>query len=145
MRVIVLKIGRVAYPEIRTLAAMYQERLGPFAKVEGHEVKDEAQALKLLRRPAAEHPVIALDERGRPLSSPELAEHLRRLTDDPGVKSVTFLVGGPMGLPDAIRKEARLLLSLSKATLTSDLAWLVLWEQLYRSYNILKGTSYHHD
>lgn len=145
MRVTVLKIGRVAYPEIRELAAMYEERLAPFAKVENVEAKDEAAALKLIKRPTSEHALIALDERGRELTSVEFAASLRKFTDDPGIKSVTFLVGGPMGLPTEIKKEARLLLSLSKATFTSDLAWLFLWEQIYRGYNILKGTGYHHD
>lgn len=145
MRLTVLKIGRVSYPEIRTLAAMYEERLGPFVKVESVEVKDEAAAIKLLKRPASEHPVIALDERGKVFSSPELAENIRRLTDDPGVKSVTFLIGGPMGLSEGLRRDARITWSLSKATFTSDMAWLFVWEQIYRAYNILKGTGYHHE
>lgn len=145
MRVTVVKIGRVAYPEIKALAAMYEQRLVPFAKVEGVEAKDLAQATKLLRRPFSEHPVIALDERGKELTSVAFAETLRRLSDDPGIKSVSFLVGGPMGLPAEIKREARLVLSLAKGTTTSDLAWLLLWEQLYRAYNILKGTDYHHE
>lgn len=145
MRLTVLKIGRISYPEIRALAAMYEERLGPFAKVDAIEVKDEAAALKLLKRPLAEHPLIALDERGKVFSSPELAETLRRMTDDPAVKSVTFLIGGPMGLSEGLRRDARITWSLSKATFTSDMAWLLVWEQIYRAYNILKGTGYHHE
>lgn len=145
MRLQVVKIGRVAYPELKALAAMYQERLGPFAKVDGVEAKDEAQALKLFKRPASEHPVIMLDEKGKEWSSPELAQKLQKWTDDPGVKTLTLVVGGPLGLSDALKKEAQGFWSLSRATLTSDMAWLLVWEQLYRAYNIIKGTGYHHE
>jgi 23S rRNA (pseudouridine1915-N3)-methyltransferase len=141
----IIKIGRIAYPEIKSLASMYAERLTPFAKVESHEIKDDLSLTRLLPKSPSEHPIIALDERGQQWTSRELAGRLRNFTDDPAIKSLSFLVGGPMGLSEEVRASARLKLSLSKATLTSDMAWLLLWEQLYRAYNILHGTGYHHD
>jgi 23S rRNA (pseudouridine1915-N3)-methyltransferase len=141
----VIKIGRIAYPEIRALAAIYEERLAPMGRVESVELKDDDALGRLLKPPKAEHPLIALDERGATWSSKEFANELRRRADDPGVKSLTFLVGGPLGLPDLARSEASALFSLSRATFTSDLAWLLLWEQLYRAHSILKGTAYHHE
>jgi 23S rRNA (pseudouridine1915-N3)-methyltransferase len=144
VRIALVKRGRVAYPEIRALVAMYEERLRPFARVELSELKDpEARAGAV--KPAAGHRLVALDERGQQWTSPELAAQLQRWQDDPGTKSVTFLVGGPMGLDDETRRAADVRWSLSKATLTSDMAWLLLVEQIYRAFNILKGTGYHHD
>lgn len=145
MRLRIVKIGRVAYPELRTLARMYEERLAPFCKIEGLELKDESGLERLLQKPASEHPLVLLDERGREWRSKELAAELQRRIDDPGIKSLTFVIGGPLGLSAALRREAQVTWSLSKATLTSDMAWLLVWEQVYRGFNILKGTGYHHE
>ena len=148
MKVRVIKIGRIAYPEIRTLAAVYQERLPPLANlanVDSIEAKDETGLARYLLKPASEHPLVVLDERGQELSSRELASKIQGWTDNPAVKSLTFLIGGPMGLSEELRHSAAFKLSLSRATFTSDLAWLLLWEQLYRAYNITRGTNYHHD
>lgn len=145
MRLRVIKIGKVAYEEIRTLGAMYEQRLTPFAKVENVEIKDEDQLPRLLSEPRCEHPVILMDERGKARTSQEFAQSLRKWTDDPQVKTLTFVIGGPMGASQALRAQASSTFSLSPATFTSDLAWLLLWEQIYRGYNILRGTGYHHD
>ncbi len=145
MRLRVIKVGKVAYPELRALASMYEERLAPFAKAESLELKDEAPLERLLLSPKSDHPVILLDERGKCLTSRDFANKLSKWTDDPGVKSLTFVIGGPMGPSPELRAAASLALSLSPATFTSDLAWLLLWEQIYRAYNILRGTGYHHD
>jgi len=145
LKIRVIKVGRVAYPELRALAAMYAERLAPYARVESLEVKDEAALDRLLGKPSPDHQLIALDERGREWTSRQFASSLQSFTDDPGVKSLTFLIGGPMGLSPSWKTGAHALLSLSKATFTSDIAWLLIWEQLYRAFNILKGTGYHHD
>ncbi len=147
MRIRVIKLGRIAYPEIRSLASMYTERLLPLARpmhIESHELKDDSGLERLLLRPASDHLLIALDERGQEWTSPQLASQLQKHCDNPAIKSLTFLIGGPLGLSPAHRQHAQLTWCLSKATLTSDMAWLLLWEQLYRAVNILKGTSYHH-
>lgn len=145
LRLRVIKIGKVAYDEIRDLAAMYEERLSPFAKVENVELKDEAQLDRLLLLPKSDHPVVLMDERGKVRTSVEFAQQIQRWTDDPQVKTLTFVIAGPMGPSPELRARASATFSLSPATFTSDLAWLLLWEQIYRGYNILRGTGYHHD
>jgi len=147
LKIRVIKLGRIAYPEIRTLASMYAERLLPLARpmqIEGLELKDDGGLDRLLLKPASDHLLVALDERGQEWTSPQLAGQLQKYCDDPAIKSLTFLIGGPLGLTIAQRQQAQVTWCLSKATLTSDMAWLLLWEQLYRGVNILKGTSYHH-
>lgn len=144
MRIAIAKIGRVAYPEITGLAGVYLERLGGFLKVESVELKDTAA---LLRRfpPSADHPWVLLDERGKEWTSKELAAQLKGWSDDPAVKSLTFVIGGPMGVDAETKRSAKTAWALSRGTLTSDLSWLICLEQLYRAYSILKNTGYHHE
>lgn len=145
MKLRLVKIGRVAYPELATLVRMYEERLKPFAKVECIELKDNEAALRLLERKVGSARLVLLDERGREFSSREFADRLQAYADDPAIKELTLVVGGPLGLPPALRDAADFTWSLSRATFTSDMAWLLCWEQLYRAFNILRGTGYHHD
>ena len=140
-----IKVGRIAYPEIKSLVGVYEQRLTATGRVVCHELKDDAALDRLLKRQRdAGHHLIALDERGRQHTSVEFAARLKGLTEDPRIRSVTFLVGGPAGLSAAHRQLADDRLGLAKGTLTSDLAWLLLWEQVYRAQQIIQGTGYHH-
>jgi 23S rRNA (pseudouridine1915-N3)-methyltransferase len=132
---------------------VYAKRLTAFAKVENVELKEsadkaaEARLVPLVKdwgERGRGRLVVALDERGREWTSVELAAQLRGWQDDPGVKEVLLVIGGPMGLPALVRERADRTWALSKATLTSDMAWLLAWEQVYRAFNILAGTGYHH-
>ena len=84
---------------------------------------------------------VALDERGRDLSSAAFAEQLGRWRDRG--ESPAFVIGGPDGLTDEFRRGAGLLLRLSSMTLPHALARLLLVEQLYRAWSILSGHPYH--
>jgi 23S rRNA (pseudouridine1915-N3)-methyltransferase len=84
---------------------------------------------------------VALDERGRDLSSSAFAEQLGRWRDCG--ENVSFVIGGADGLDDAVRRDARLLLRLSSLTLPHALARVVLVEQLYRAWSILSRHPYH--
>ncbi len=145
MKVWVAKIGRVSYPEITTLAAMYRERTQAFCNAMALDFKDDDAFLKHLRAQPPGVAVVQLEERGRTWTSPELAKRLQKYADDPATKQLLFVVGGPLGLGPELKARQGERWSLSPATFTSDLAWLLCWEQLYRAYNILKGTGYHHD
>lgn len=86
--------------------------------------------------------LVALDERGRALDSPGLADRLGRWRDE-GVREVAFLIGGADGLDPALRDGADLALSLGPMVWPHRLARAMLAEQLYRSASILAGTPYH--
>jgi 23S rRNA (pseudouridine1915-N3)-methyltransferase len=147
LKVRVLKLGRIAHPEIKQLGEMFIKRTIPLARpvqVENVELKEDAAIDAFLAKPAGEHPLIALDEAGQEWTSVEFAGRLRNYFDDPGIKSLSFLIGAPHGLSQAQRLQAKAIWSLSKVTMTSDMAWLLLWEQIYRAINIHKGTGYHH-
>jgi 23S rRNA (pseudouridine1915-N3)-methyltransferase len=85
---------------------------------------------------------VLLDERGRDLSSDELAALLRQWRDD-GVREARFVIGAAEGHDEASRREADLLLSLGRATWPHLLARAMLAEQLYRATSIIAGHPYH--
>ena len=85
--------------------------------------------------------IVALDERGRELSSAQLAAHIGRWIGD--AAPTAFVVGGPDGLDSQTKMDAALLLRLSSLTLPHALAQVVLAEQLYRAFTIVRGEPYH--
>ena len=85
--------------------------------------------------------IVALDERGRDLSTAQLAAQLGRWIGE--AAPTAFVIGGPDGLDVQTRKDAVLLLRLSSLTLPHALAQVVLAEQLYRAATLLTGHPYH--
>jgi 23S rRNA (pseudouridine1915-N3)-methyltransferase len=85
--------------------------------------------------------IVALDERGRDLTTAQLAAQLGRWMRE--AAPIAFVIGGPDGLDERTRKDAALLLRLSAFTLPHALAQVVLAEQLYRAATLLTGHPYH--
>lgn len=145
MRIKLLKIGKPAFRELSSIVDEYTKRLRTLApaleRLEWKEL-DDKKLSQLLDGGAY---LVALDETGKELKSSELATQLTRWLDDPGVKTLVFLIGGPYGLSDYARKRANFLWSLSKGTLQGDLAWLVATEQIYRAFTLIRGMPYHHE
>ena len=88
--------------------------------------------------------MVALDERGRDLTSRDLASTFGRWRDDARTR-LAFLIGGPDGHGDAVRARADLLLSFGRMTWPHRLVRVMLAEQLYRAATILAGHPYHRD
>jgi 23S rRNA (pseudouridine1915-N3)-methyltransferase len=137
-------IGRTKEPAIQSLTDEYLTRLRRFADVQGTGLKDESAVLKLCGRSAhpARHALVLLDGRGKQLSSEEFAQFLGN-HQDRNPLPLLFAVGPADGFSAEIRQEANLLLSLGKMTVAHELARVVLLEQLYRAFTILKGHPYH--
>jgi 23S rRNA (pseudouridine1915-N3)-methyltransferase len=129
---------------IQSLTDEYLKRLSRYAAVEKTALKDEGAILKLCAREArpARHTLVLLDGRGQQLSSEELAKFLGDYQDRNPLP-LLFAVGGADGFSDQARQAATLVLSLGKMTLAHELARVVLLEQLYRAFTILKGHPYH--
>ncbi|MEE4167143.1 MAG: 23S rRNA (pseudouridine(1915)-N(3))-methyltransferase RlmH [Desulfocapsaceae bacterium] len=104
------------------------------------QIGEEAKLLDASLSPGSYR--IALDRTGRSISSEALSELVCSL-ENQGIKRVSFLIGGPLGLAENLLKGADLVLSLSQMTFTHDLARLLLLEQLYRAYTIKAGENYH--
>ena len=88
--------------------------------------------------------VVALDERGRDLTSVAFAERLGRWRDD-GVQDLAFVIGGADGLAQPVRDRAALVLALGRATWPHMLVRAMLTEQIYRAQTILSGHPYHRE
>ena len=102
----------------------------------------EAEAEELLAAVPPGAALVALDERGRDLTSEALADQLGRWRDE-GARAAAFLIGGPDGLGAAARERASLVLSLGRMTWPHMLVRAMLAEQLYRATTILAGHPYH--
>ena len=125
--------------------AEYAQRLQHYAKtalVELPESKKlDAEGDATLEQLSERDTLVALDERGKTWSSVELAQWLGKQLQSG--RDLAFAIGGDEGLAPSVREKALLLLSLSKMTLPHRLARLVLLEQLYRAFTILRGEPYH--
>jgi 23S rRNA (pseudouridine1915-N3)-methyltransferase len=123
----------------------YAGRLKHYAKLELVELKPRptraAEAQDILAKVGPAEVLVALDERGQALSSPELAAWLGRAQRE--AKDMALVVGGDEGLDPAVLARAALVLSLSRMTLPHRLARVVLAEQLYRAFTLLRGEPYH--
>jgi len=136
-------IGKTKEPAIQSLTDEYLKRLSRYAEAEGITLKDEAAVLKLCARDARpRHTLVLLDEQGKQLSSEELAKFLGGYQDRNPLP-LLFAVGAADGFTDPARQAATLVLSLGRMTLAHELARVVLLEQLYRAFTILKGHPYH--
>jgi len=88
--------------------------------------------------------LILLDEKGKSLSSPELANFVQQRANE-SIKQVVFLIGGAFGVSDEIFKRANFIWSLSPLVFPHMLVRLILAEQLYRACTILHHEKYHHE
>ena len=144
MKLTVAWIGKTKEPAIQSLTDEYLKRLSRYGDVQGMAVRDESALLKLGGREArpTRHTLVLLDTRGKQLSSEEFAEFLGN-HQDRNPLPLLFAVGPANGFTEEARQEANLLLSLGKMTVAHELARVVLLEQLYRAFTILKGHPYH--
>ncbi len=86
--------------------------------------------------------MIVLDSRGKEFTSRRLSDFLQRHLLI-GTKRMVFIIGGPEGLAEAVKERADLLLSFSRFTFTHEMIRILLTEQLYRSWTLLRGEKYH--
>ena len=142
MKLKVTWIGKTKEPAIQALTDEYLKRLTHYS-AEGVALRDEAALLKLCARDARpRHTLVLLDSRGKQLSSEELAKFLGD-HQDRNPLPLLFAIGPADGFSDTARQSASFVLSLGKMTLAHELARVVLLEQLYRAFTILKGHPYH--
>lgn len=144
-------IGQTKNEHIRGLLQEYIRRLTRFVSCKIIELRegmgssergvlqDESKRILASLRPDAF--VVLLDTEGEEWSSHELASQLERWQVN-GLKEVTFIIGGHLGVAPEIKERANLRWRLSRLTLTHELARVLLVEQLYRAYTIIRGLPY---
>ncbi|MFW5999608.1 MAG: 23S rRNA (pseudouridine(1915)-N(3))-methyltransferase RlmH, partial [Halanaerobiaceae bacterium] len=102
----------------------------------------EKEGKRIIEKIPGRDYVIALSVKGKPMTSEGLAKSLQNLQNR-GISSISFLVGGALGLSEEVMEEADYTLSLSHMTFTHQMIRLILLEQIYRAFKIMKGEPYH--
>lgn len=158
MKFTFLTIGKIKEKWMRQGIEEYLKRLSPMAKVEilspdeekmpenpSPALKEkvmEKEGDKLLKYLKDEDFLILLDLKGKPVTSEELAEILQKKMVA-GTSHFFFMIGGPYGNGENIRKRADLKISISAMTFTHQMARLILAEQVYRAMKIIRHEPYH--
>jgi len=146
VRIKIVAVGKAKDRDLRSLLSDYYGRIARYAKLEEVEIKDgpSDEVTERLKRAIPDRSrVVALEIEGRPHGSRDFAAWLERAENE-SVQTVVFLVGGAFGLPPEVSQQADLRLSLSAMTLPHRLARLMLAEQVYRAFTILRGEPYDH-
>ncbi|MCY7789379.1 23S rRNA (pseudouridine(1915)-N(3))-methyltransferase RlmH [Bacillus haynesii] len=158
MNISIVAIGKLKEKYLKQGIDEYIKRLSAYAKVDIIEMPDEKapenlseQDMKIVKDKEGERilskispdaHVIALAIEGKMKSSEELADNMDRLATY-GKSKVTFVIGGSLGLSDAVLKRADEKLSFSRMTFPHQLMRLILLEQVYRAFRINRGEPYH--
>jgi 23S rRNA (pseudouridine1915-N3)-methyltransferase len=158
MQIRVVAVGKIKEKFLQDGIAEYEKRLRPYVKLQIIEIPEEKRSAsasvsmetlakeKEGERILAAVPggafMIALEIQGQDWSSIALAEALSRWEME-GRNQCVFAIGGDLGLSPAVLKRSDLRLSLSKMTFTHPMARLLLVEQIYRAFRILRGEPYH--
>lgn len=158
MEIRILTVGKIKEKYLNDGIGEYTKRLGRYCKLTFCQVADEktpdkaSEALnrqiketegeRLLKHIREQDYVIALAIDGKMLDSVELSQMMGRLGVE-GKSSVVFVIGGSLGLSDAVLRRADYKLSFSRMTFPHQLMQMILLEQIYRGYRILNHEPYH--
>lgn len=158
MQINLLTVGKLKEKYWVGAVEEYSKRLSSYCKVNVIEVSDEPtpdnaspaqeeqikkkEADKLLAKIGDRDYVIALVIEGKSITSEEFAAHLDKVAVQ-GFSTVTFVIGGSLGLHESVRKRANYGLSFSKFTFPHQMVRVILLEQVYRAFRIQRGEPYH--
>ena len=153
MKLCFVWVGKTKSSPIRSLLDDYIGRLSKFMPVSVTVAKDapspardplrslQLEGEHLLASIKGDSLVVVLDATGRQMSSQELADYLERHMQG-GTKQITFVVGGHAGVHESVRQRADLELSLGRMTLTHEMARVLLTEQVYRAFTMIRNLPY---
>jgi len=134
VKITIISLGKLKENYFKAAQQDYLRRIEKFVNI---EIVECERILNLDRFDF----VAVLDERGKQMSSLEFAEFIRKLEIEG--KKVCFVIGGWSGLEKNIMKRADKIISLSKFTFPYQLARMILLEQIYRAFTIIRGIDYH--
>ncbi len=154
MKIKILAVGKIKFNYLDEGIEDYSKRLAKVCDLEIIEMKEQStekmeeekikdlEGKNILKKLDKDSYKIVLDGLGKQFTSEEFSEMIKEVRDFKDGK-LTFIIGGAFGLSEEVLKQADLVLSFSKMTFAHQLFRLVLLEQIYRSFEILKGTKYH--
>ncbi len=156
MKLVVVCLGKTRERFVQEGIAKYLRYLKPYAEIEVRELREEKihdlkdaptirkrEAEKILKTIPSGAFLAALDERGHEFTSHEFAYFLNNRIES-CVREMAFVFGGAMGLDESITEKADNVIAMSRWTFTHEMARLVLLEQIYRAFTIIKGKTYHY-
>ncbi len=159
MKIRIIQVGKTKDSYMREGIEEFIKRLNPYVKLEIVTLKEEmaskaftkehckemegVEILKVLERDDEVGTIVALDEHGKEFTSVEFSKFLGKFFDQG--QRINFIIGGPYGLAENVRKKANLLCAFSKMTFTHQMIRLFLFEQIYRGVSIIKGKEYHNE
>ena len=155
VKIRVISVGKTKESWIKEAISHYQKLLKRYAELQLIEIKEEkitksrdtedilnAEAQRILKNLDTSILSVALDRAGKKMSSEELAGWLGEGLSL-GQGEFTFVIGGALGLAPKVQRACSLRLSLSAMTFAHEMSLVILLEQIYRAFSILKGTEYH--
>ncbi|MGB6946257.1 MAG: 23S rRNA (pseudouridine(1915)-N(3))-methyltransferase RlmH [Bryobacteraceae bacterium] len=137
MKILLYYVGKPRDPNANRLAEEFIQRCTRYGRCEMREIVP-ARFDPWARHPAATK--VLLDPAGKTMDSPRFAKLVSQAEQE--ARDLVFLIGGATGLPPEWRKNGGLLLSLSALTMPHELARVVLAEQIYRAFTLLRGHPY---
>ena len=150
----IILVDRTRKPFLKTGVLFYLDRLAKYIKTELIEVKSSKigkgtpsrnivshEGEILLKRLQPADYVISLDRSGKRVNSERFAKNIGRILER--TDNLVFLVGGPLGLSSKVLNISNEIISLSNLTFTHEMSRLILLEQIYRAFTILRGEKYH--
>ena len=151
MRINIVCVGKIKEKFYTDAVEEYKKRLSRFctiniievdeaSKIENLDKKSEIEGKLLLSKCSGV--VVALDARGKMLSSPEIASYIKN-KELSSISEISFVIGGSNGLSADVLKKADLILSFGSVTFPHQLFRVVLIEQIYRAFTIINGLPYH--
>ena len=158
MKIKVVTVGKLKEKYLKDGISEYSKRISRFAKLEMIELADEKtpdrasesenqkileiEGQRILSKVADRDFVIVLAIEGKILSSEEFSKQLEEASIK-GFSTLTFIIGGSLGLAPIVKKRANLSVSFGRLTLPHQLMRMVLVEQIYRAFTIQQGSPYH--
>jgi 23S rRNA (pseudouridine1915-N3)-methyltransferase len=156
MRIRVISIGKTNIDFVKEGIEMYEQRIRRYINFEWEELQDVKNSAKLkqpmlkltegeaiLKRLQPNEFVVLLDEHGKQKSSEHLAEFFQNHFNYSG-QNLCFVIGGAYGFSEEMYERANIKLGLSKMTFSHQLVRVILCEQIYRAFTIIRGEPYHH-
>ncbi len=149
MKIVFICVGAIKKQYLREGFFEYINRIERYSPVEVLEIKKDTlssgikDAGRILDKLRKDDYVVVLDEKGSAFVSDRFARWLEAIFSR-GKRRLCFVAGGPYGFHESVKERADLLLSLSPMTMPHDLARVVLAEQIYRAFTIMRGEPYSH-
>jgi len=154
LKLSILSVGKSHDAYIKEGVELFTKRIGHYHPIdwqliapsklnEPSQIK-KAEAVSILKALAATDVLVLLDEKGKMLSSPGLANLIQQKANQ-SAQRIVFLIGGAYGVDDEIKSRANFTWSISELVFPHMLVRLILAEQIYRACSILANEKYHHE